>query len=374
MRILYGIFLAIFPIIVFYTDTKLQLSYWSGMTSKNLYSFYSYLEYDLYILNPVDLLNIDMAPAPSGTNILIMSNPEGPAIWGSGSLLCSLAPSVRIKKDQDPNIRRAGSRLISQSFRNRDRDSDSDSDKPFAQLFGGDDGAAQTETELDQMFLTGLKKVKKAPKSILHTNSFHIKIDRTKFLRSVSNKSGIYMLKYKKNEKFFYIGRAIDLAIRLRSHYNRSAGDNNRLGVFRRSKTVGWENISVHILEFTSPLQTKNKETSYIVNYLPTLNTLFSSIKSVHDFPTLSTHLQHRQTLNRAADPRLYLGPLKKKDFKLWVYVEKDGQWVVVNIFDNLQEAYKNLIITRRTLAKYMDTYVVYKGYLFFFIWNRWYK
>ena len=214
------------------------------------------------------------------------------------------------------------------------------------------------------MFLTGIKKVNIAPKSIIHINSFHIKTDRAKFFRSVSNKSGIYMLKYKKNEKFFYIGRAIDLAIRLRSHYNRSAGDNNRLGIF--IKTVGWENISVHILEFTSPLQIKNKETSYIVNYLPTLNTLFSSIKSVHDFSTLSTHLQHRQTLNRASDPRLYQG--MKKDFKLWVYVpgEKDGLWVVVKIFYNLQEAYTKLIISRRTLAKYVDTYLVYKGYLFF--------
>lgn len=375
MRTLYGFFLAIVPIIVFYTDTQLQLSYWSGITSKNLYSFYSYLEYDLYILNPVDLKNIEVALVSSGIKIgslaYLFDKGQGQAIWGSGWLLYSLNLIIKVRRD--PYAIKISRRLISHSFRDRNRDrnsdsdSDSDSDKP--NTFLGAEGIALTTTELDQMFLTGIKKMKKAPKSIIHINSFHFKTNRAKFLRSVSNKSGIYMLKYKKNEKFFYIGRAIDLAIRLRSHYNRSAADKNRLGIFLT--TVGWENISVHILEFTSPIQIKKKETYYIVNYLPTLNTLFSSIKSVDDFPTLSTHLKHRQALNRAADPRLYpwhppRSAIGVKAFKLWAYVEKEGQWVVVNKFCNLQEAYTKLRITRITLANYVDTYVVYKGYLFF--------
>ena len=56
------------------------------------------------------------------------------------------------------------------------------------------------------------------------------------------------MLKYKHDNRIFYIGKALDLSVRLRDHYNRSSLGTNRLAVFLNM--VGWSNLSVHIIEF----------------------------------------------------------------------------------------------------------------------------
>ena len=111
------------------------------------------------------------------------------------------------------------------------------------------------------------------------------------------------MLKYKHDNRIFYIGKALDLSVRLRDHYNRSSLGSNRLGVFL--KMVGWSNISVHIIEFCFETQLDIRENYYIEKYLPTLNRKFSSLYSIKTYRSLSSLLLQRQTLNRVKHPQL---------------------------------------------------------------------
>ena len=105
------------------------------------------------------------------------------------------------------------------------------------------------------------------------------------------------MLKYKHDNRIFYIGKALDLSSRLRDHYSRSSLGKNRLGVFL--KMVGWSNISVHIIELYSENQLDKIENFFITKYLPTLNRKFSSSYSLKTYRSLSSLLFQRQSLNR---------------------------------------------------------------------------
>ena len=50
------------------------------------------------------------------------------------------------------------------------------------------------------------------------------------------------MLKYKHDNRIFYIGKSLDLSVRLRDHYNRSSLGSNRLGatplIFKNGRLV----------------------------------------------------------------------------------------------------------------------------------------
>ena len=115
----------------------------------------------------------------------------------------------------------------------------------------------------------------KCPNSILDCELFDNVDCRDKFRRDLQNKSGIYMLKYKHDDRIFYKGKSVDLSRRLGDHYNRSSLSSNRLGLFLRM--VGWCNVSVHILEFCSELELDDRENHYIKKYLPSLNRKFST-------------------------------------------------------------------------------------------------
>ena len=124
------------------------------------------------------------------------------------------------------------------------------------------------------------------------------------------------MLKYRYDDRIFYIGKSVNLQIRIYSHIKKSASANNKLGLFLR--TVGWKNVSVHIIEFCSISELDNRENYYIKTHLPSLNSKFSSEYSYKVYRSLTGILENRQGLIRKNNPNL------NKEFKatdkFWIY------------------------------------------------------
>lgn len=218
------------------------------------------------------------------------------------------------------------------------------------------------------LFLGDIKIIKKCPDTILNCLFFDVEKDRTLFRKQLSKKSGIYMLKYKHDERLFYIGKSVNLSTRLRDHYNRSASYNNRLGTFL--KMVGWSNVSVHLIEFCTENELDNRENFYIKKFLPTLNRKFSSLYSSKVYRSLSGLLSYRQSLNRKGDCRLKLN-FNHTD-PLWVYTYPNFKLVTPTYgneksmpFKNISEFKKYFNLNNRIIYKYLDTYTPYKGFIF---------
>lgn len=136
-----------------------------------------------------------------------------------------------------------------------------------------------------ELFLKDISIIKTSPvKTIKDCLDFANEDSRLMIRKSFWGVPGIYMIKYKFDDRLFYIGRAVNLSVRLRDHFIRSRQYTNRLGRFITA--VGWENLSVHILEVCSEEEVEAKENNYIKEYLPTLNGKFSSSYSNQVFRT----------------------------------------------------------------------------------------
>ena len=187
------------------------------------------------------------------------------------------------------------------------------------------------------------------------------------------------MLKYKYDNRLFYIGKSVNLSRRLADHYNRSSLINNRLGLFL--KTVGWLNVSVHILEFCSEIELDQRENYYIENYLPSLNRKFSTpltanwlrslgvgvwgIYSSKLYRSLNGLLLERQFKNRLS----YLQLNKNFNFNslLWVYSFPEFKLISGSNFESFSKfkQFSKQNIENRTIYKYVDTFTPYNGLLF---------
>lgn len=117
---------------------------------------------------------------------------------------------------------------------------------------------------IKNIFLNDIKYLGEYTETKLDCIHFNDKKSRNLFRKELVKKSGIYMLKYKHEKILFYIGKALDLSIRLRDHYTRSYLSKSRLGLF--IKLVGWSNISVHVIEFCSETQLDIRESFLIKN------------------------------------------------------------------------------------------------------------
>lgn len=115
---------------------------------------------------------------------------------------------------------------------------------------------------IQKLFLQDIKYTLDCPDSKLDCEQFQDENSRNLFRKKLVKQSGIYMLKYKHDNRIFYIGKALNLSVRLRDHYNRSSLGTNRLGVFLNM--VGWSNLSVHIIEFCSETQLDIRENYYL--------------------------------------------------------------------------------------------------------------
>jgi hypothetical protein len=91
--------------------------------------------------------------------------------------------------------------------------------------------------ELTNIFIKDLKLLNSAPESLIECKNFHKLNTRKRFKEKLKNKSGIYMFKYKHDNRIFYIGKSVNIPRRLPEHFIRSSISNNRLGIFL--KTVG---------------------------------------------------------------------------------------------------------------------------------------
>ena len=236
--------------------------------------------------------------------------------------------------------------------------------------------------DLINLFLKDLKFIKICPQINLNYDcfSFDNLVERTKFRSRLKGNYGIgiYMLKYKNSDNLFYIGKSVNLSIRLNNHYLRSAKYNSRLGIFLQ--LVGWSNISVHILEFCDEKNLTNRENFYLNKYLPSLNGKFSSSYSSSVYRSLSGILAHRQSLYRKEDLRLN-NHFKYSDF-LWVYSYPE----LINLkctvdgylsknYNNTDPCFKNIAefkksfrlynLNNRIIYRYLDTYTPYKGLIF---------
>ena len=218
---------------------------------------------------------------------------------------------------------------------------------------------------VQKLFLQDIKYTLDCPDSKLDCVQFHEENSRNLFRKKLVKQSGIYMLKYKHDNRIFYIGKALDLSVRLRDHYNRSTiflgTGTNRLAVFLNM--VGWSNLSVHIIEFCPETQLDIRENDYLERYLPTLNHKFSSLYSLKTYRSLTSLLMQRQKLNRLKYPQLN----KKFNSKsqLWVYSYPELKLLNNLPFDNISKFKKIFNLDNRTLYKYIDTYTSYNGYIF---------
>lgn len=219
-----------------------------------------------------------------------------------------------------------------------------------------------------EIFLKDLKFLGSCPLTILDFYDMENEISWNKFRKTLQLKSGIYMLKYKYDDKLFYIGKSVNLSVRLKDHKSRSEKRGNKLGLFL--KTVGWKNVSVHIIEFCCDTsQLDNREDYYIKTNLPSLNRKFSSKYSSKVYRSLTGILKHRQDLNRNNNPVL------NKNFKatdsLWVYTFPEFDLVLAPSSDKklLENGIRNRLISnisRKTVLKYIDTNTPYRGHIYF--------
>lgn len=171
------------------------------------------------------------------------------------------------------------------------------------------------------------------------------------------------MLKYKHDDRVFYIGKYINLSIRLYDHYARSPLSLNRLGLFL--KMVGWINVSVHILEFCSELELDDREHFYIKFYLPSLNRKFSRSYSSKVNRSLNGLLSERRIKNRMNNSQLNKNFNSKSP--LWVYSLPELKLISNSRFESFIKfkKFSNLRINNRTIYNYVDTLTPYNGLLF---------
>jgi hypothetical protein len=134
-------------------------------------------------------------------------------------------------------------------------------------------------------------------KTFLDCNNFYLEKERIKFRRQLSKISGIYMLKCKLDSRLFYIGQSLDLATRFASHFNRTEHESSKLGNILNY--LGWENFSVHILEYCNEEDLIQRENYYIEKYLPSLNGKFSSYYSKKIHRNLRSILKYIQEKTR---------------------------------------------------------------------------
>lgn len=74
--------------------------------------------------------------------------------------------------------------------------------------------------------------------TLLDCQNFSLKEERLEFRTKLSKVSGIYMLKCKLDSRLFYIGQAVDLSIRLASHFSSTKLESNKLA--NTIKLIGW--------------------------------------------------------------------------------------------------------------------------------------
>ena len=175
------------------------------------------------------------------------------------------------------------------------------------------------------------------------------------FFKPLKGKGGIYMFRYKKDPKIFYIGRARDFYKRFKHHLNSNLKD--RFHKFVNS--IGWDQFEFSIIEICDPNLQLDWEKYYLQKYLPLLNTIFKS-----NFSQIPLHESLYKTLKiRRSNFDL---DNKYKNTFIYIYEFKNNQ-ISTNYktVSSINVPSKVLGISRETIFLYLNTCVPYKNFLF---------
>jgi len=183
------------------------------------------------------------------------------------------------------------------------------------------------------------------------------------FFKPLKGKGGIYMFRYKKDLKVFYLlfcwyinkklGRTKDFHKRFKDHLSSNLKDR----FHKLANSIGWDPFEFSIIEICDLTIQQDREDFYLQKYLPLLNTIFkSNFSEIQSYDSLYEILRLKQ-LKFDSD---------NKDLYLYVYEYCNNQISTNNlIFSSISALSKEYGIARETISVYLNTYVPYKNLLF---------
>ena len=179
--------------------------------------------------------------------------------------------------------------------------------------------------------------------------------DILSFFKSLKGKGGIYMFRYKKDRKIFYIGRAKDFHKRFKDHLSSNLKD--RFHKFANS--IGWDQFEFSIIEICDLSVQQDREDFYLKKYLPLLNTIFkSNYNGIQSYDSLYEILRLKQSKIDSDN--------KHNGINIYIYEYSNNQ-ISTNyqLFSSISTLSKELGIARETISVYLNTYVLFKKFLF---------
>lgn len=179
---------------------------------------------------------------------------------------------------------------------------------------------------------------------------------KSEFLSKWGSKGGIYIIEYKYDPLVYYIGRTTNFRRRFNNHLQADTG--NKLHVFLN--LVGWQHFNLSIIEECSLEKQGERENYYLQNYLPLLNTTFSS--------SFSESAIYKSLTNKLTTLRLTLDSfISGQSIPVYVYEIKDRFIHKPFVkYDSITVASSRQGIARGTLGIFRDTNVPFRGKLYY--------
>ena len=211
-------------------------------------------------------------------------------------------------------------------------------------------------------FIKALLKDRRIPtniidKSVLATcHDFTNMPVKAMFLKEWGNKAGIYLIEYKYDPSIFYIGRTNLFKKRFYEHWK--AESSSKFHLFIR--LVGIKHFKFHVIEVCSKSELADRESYYLKNYLPLLNSVFSSKVELTVRETLASKLKKLRNLNKALP----------SEPKRLVYTYDTSREGGINqkaiIFKNSREASITLGLPVSGILRYRNTGIPYRNKFFY--------
>ena len=173
---------------------------------------------------------------------------------------------------------------------------------------------------------------------ILIATCYYCLDKNSEFLKEWGSKSCIYIIQCKYNPLIYYIGRTTLLKRRLNNHFKVDTA--SELHAFL--SLVGFEYFNFLIIEVCTPLEQGARENYYLQNYLPLLNTTFSSSFSES---AIYTNLTSKlNTFKLKSDPQL-----KGKAIPVYVY-DIDDKSIDINYvkYDSITKASYSFFVQKK--------------------------
>jgi group I intron endonuclease len=182
-------------------------------------------------------------------------------------------------------------------------------------------------------------------------------LDRNKwdeFLKQWGSKGGIYIIEYKYDPFIYYIGRSNLFKRRFYNHLK--AESNTKLHTFL--SLVGWEHFSISIIEDCSPKEQGARENYYLQEYLPLLNTTFSS--------SFSETAIYESLKSKLTTLKLTQDNIKGQAVPIYAYEINDkGISKIFVKYKSITEASEKEKVARGTLGIFWDTNVPFRNKLY---------